>query len=453
MTEEYLNILEPIVYDNNVESLQYSEYAPQSQSNLRGTIKIEINASDVYLMPAKSFIHIKGQLVRNDNNNPFNANSKVSLVNNAMMYLFESIKYQIGGTDIERITSPGQITSMFGYLSYPDDYNTSAGLMSCWSKDTTNHANNTKYNESPAVVAGAAINVGHFTPVENPVYNQGFAARQGFLMSADPRGSFSFLIPFDHIFGFGSYNKVIYNMKHSLEFVRYSTDTQAIHRANGVPDGKINLTSITWRVPHVKPEITKLMGLRDIIDRKEKIPVGFPARNTDSIAVDQVRHFSWRTNVVSGTEKPRWIIVGFQTDKIESQEQNPSVFDNLNLTKATARLNNENYPTEDMVVNFPTNDYAVLYDMLDNFKKEYYGFNSLVGGTQVNFSTFKSLYPIIVFDVRHQSEKLAVGIIDMQLKFEFRDVVPVNTMAYVTIITDKVYHFKSDGKNLILVSN
>src|SRR6478609_5951332 len=451
MTDDYLNILEPIIDDNSIESLQYSEYAPQSQSNLDnpgGTIQIDINASDDYLIPAKSSIHIKGQLARSDNNNPFAGNQDISLVNNAMMYLFENISYQIGSTVVETITSPGQITSMLGYLSHPDDYNTCAGLMSCWCKDTTNNANSGKYNALPAV-AGDLLN---FIPRDNPYFNQGFATRRALLMTADPRGTFSFLIPFDHIFGFGSYSKVIYNVKHSLKFTRKSSDNQAIHRTNGVQDGKIRLTSIAWRVPQVKLELTKLMELRGIIESKEIIPVGFQARTTDSTVVTETWAFSWRTNVLSGVEKPRWIIIGFQTNKSENQEQNPAIFDNLNLSKAYAKLNSVNYPAEDLVINFPTNDYAVLYEMFDNFKKEYYGFNSLVGGTQVNFASFKSLYPIIVFDVRHQNEKLAVGIMDMQLRFEFRNPVPANTTAYVTIISDRVYQLKSDGKNLVLIS-
>ena len=56
MVVDYLNIFDPIIEDNSIESLQYSEYAPQSQNNLDnpgGTILIEINASDDYLMPAK----------------------------------------------------------------------------------------------------------------------------------------------------------------------------------------------------------------------------------------------------------------------------------------------------------------------------------------------------------------------------------------------------------------
>jgi hypothetical protein len=453
---DYLNILDPIFFDNSLESFQYSTFSPQSQGNLNnlgGAIEIDINASDAYLIPSKSYIHIKGQLVRADNDNAYADNQEISLVNNAMMYLFESISYQIGTKTMETISSPGQITSMLGYLSYPDDFNTSSGLLSCWSKDTTDNADSKKYQPSPAVAANAAINAGHFTPTENPNYNQGFAVRKGFLFNANPNGHFSFLIPFDHIFGFGTYDKVIYNIKHTLRFTRKSTDNLAIHRANGVQDGKIKLTTITWRVPEVKLELSRLMEIRNVIESKQPISVAFQARTSDSAVVSQTREFSWRVNVISGIEKPRWIIVGFQTDRNVTQEQNPAVFDNLNLENAHIKLNSDRYPAEDITFDFATNDYALLYEMFDNFKKEYYGFNSLVGCTQVNFATFKSLFPIIVFDVRHQSEKLAVGIIDMQLRFKFRDAVRPNTTAYVTIISDRIYQLQSDGKNLIMVSN
>jgi hypothetical protein len=238
-----------------------------------------------------------------------------------------------------------------------------------------------------------------------------------------------------------------------LRFTRKSTDNLAIHRANGVQDGKIKLTTITWRVPEVKLELSRLMEIRNVIESKQPISVAFQARTSDSAVVSQTREFSWRVNVISGIEKPRWIIVGFQTDRNVTQEQNPAVFDNLNLENAHIKLNSDRYPAEDITFDFATNDYALLYEMFDNFKKEYYGFNSLVGCTQVNFATFKSLFPIIVFDVRHQSEKLAVGIIDMQLRFKFRDAVRPNTTAYVTIISDRIYQLQSDGKNLIMVSN
>ena len=191
--------------------------------------------------------------------------------------------------------------------------------------------------------------------------------------------------------------------------------------------------------------------LRNVIETKQIIPVVFPARTSDSIIVPAARTFTWQTNIVSGIGKPRWIIVGFQVDKIETQEQNPAVFDHLNLTGAQVILNTEKYPQNDILITYSTNDYSVLYEMFDNFKKDYYGYNSLVGGTQVNFSAFKSLFPIIVFDVRRQSEKIKTGIADMRFKFTFSDVTPAGTMAYATIISDRKTKLKSDGKNLIMV--
>ncbi len=209
---------------------------------------------------------------------------------------------------------------------------------------------------------------------------------------------------------------------------------------------KISLNNITWRVPHVKAEALTLIKLRDIIESKQPIPVEFQARTSDSIIVPQARTFTWRLAVTSGIEKPRWIIVGFQTANNQMQEQNPAVFDHLNLTQAHVVLGGDKYPINDMVIDFPTNDYSYRYEMFDNFKKEYYSFSSLVGGTQVNFPAFKSLFPIIVFDVRHQSERLKSGVVDINLKFIFNDDVPANTTAYAIIISDRMYTFESDGK-------
>ena len=141
--DDCLDINEPYVNDESIQSLQYFEYTPQTFANCNTVghpIKIHINAQDVYTLPSKSYINIKGQLRRDDNNNPYAAAAEVALINNAMMYLFTEVKYDLDNTNIEKLSSPGQITSLFGYLSQPDDFSTSAGLKYCWNKDTNTHA-------------------------------------------------------------------------------------------------------------------------------------------------------------------------------------------------------------------------------------------------------------------------------------------------------------------------
>jgi len=108
------------------------------------------------------------------------------MINNAMMYLFIRIKYELGNTTIEFINYPGQTTSMLVYMSYTDDFSTSAGLTCCWSQDS---ANTSKYSQSAEAPAAG------FTPAENPNYNQGFAIRKGYLFSSDLLGCFEFHIP------------------------------------------------------------------------------------------------------------------------------------------------------------------------------------------------------------------------------------------------------------------
>ena len=163
--DDCLDITEPFVYDESIQSLQYFEFTPQTFANCNTVghpIKIYINAQDVYTLPSKSYINIKGQLRRNDNNNPYAAADEVALINNAMMYLFTEIKYDLDSTNIEKLSSPGQITSLFGYLSQPDDFSTSAGLKYCWNKDTTTHASSAEFAES--ALAPAA----HYTPARIP---------------------------------------------------------------------------------------------------------------------------------------------------------------------------------------------------------------------------------------------------------------------------------------------
>jgi hypothetical protein len=94
-------------------------------------------------------------LRKHGNNNAYAAADEITLINNAMMYLFSSIKYELGNQTIETINCPGQTTSMLGYLSYPDDFSKSAGLICCWSKDTNTTADSSKYAASAAApIAG-----------------------------------------------------------------------------------------------------------------------------------------------------------------------------------------------------------------------------------------------------------------------------------------------------------
>ena len=165
------------------------------------------------------------------------------------MHLFKSIQYQLSGQDIEKILYPGQATTMLGLLKYPDDFSKSQGLNQLWYKDTTTQAN---------------------------AQNTGWNIRKLYVINnSNPKGTFSFRVPLKHIFGFcEDYDKVVYGLKHTLTLTR-NDDEDAIFRDNGVNVGKITLNKISWFMPHVEPALKEKMELYKIIERREKLAVGY----------------------------------------------------------------------------------------------------------------------------------------------------------------------------------
>ena len=51
--------------------------------------------------------------------------------------------------------------------------------------------------------------------------------------------------------------------------------------------------------------------------------------------------------------------------------------------------------------------------------------NELISNPNFTPSEYKTLYPLFLFDVSKQSEKLKYSTTDIQIKIEFNDVVPL----------------------------
>ena len=97
-----------------------------------------------------------------------------------------------------------------------------------------------------------------------------------------------------------------------------------------------------------------------------------------------------------------------------------------------------------MATDFAKEQYAGVYKSFYNFASRYYGIDNLHTGSEVNPATFKSLYPIHVFDVSKQSERLTC-VVDLTVRMEFSANVVANTQAYALVISDRMLKFKSNG--------
>ena len=349
------------------------------------------------------------------------------------MHLFKRIRYDLSGQEMENIMNVGKATMMLGLLKYPDDFSKSKGLNQLWYKDTTD----------TAVLAD----------------NVGFKIRHDYIITnSRPRGSFSFRIPLKHIFRFsGDYDKVTYGLRHNLTLTR-NNDNEAIYRGannaagNPLVAGKIVLSKISWFMPHVTPADKYKMELFKIIERKEKIPVGYRMIQCDSTSIPQnVTSFSWRLSVKSSPEVPCFIIVGFQSGKSNDQLQNPSIFDNVNVSNIYVMLNSMRYPTADYNIVFVGQKFSTVYGDAAEFRAKFFNMDDLISSPNITPSDYRTLYPLFLFDVSKQSEKLKYSTTDIQIKMHFNAGIPANTEAYAVIISDRLINFQSDGNKFSVV--
>ena len=122
-------------------------------------------------------------------------------------------------------------------------------------------------------------------------------------------------------------------------------------------------------------------------------------RLCETFSLPQSRFTVWRLGVSSAPEKPRWVLVGLQTDEGGNQENNAALFDHCNLTNMQEWLNHSRYPSVDMATDFAKEQFAGVYKSCYDFASRYYGIDNLLARSAVNPPTFKSLYPIHVFGV------------------------------------------------------
>ena len=334
---DILQITEDIPVDDSIYDYEYKEYNPIVGADLnRGSIVLTIESQDIYTHPSESFLVIEGQLM-NNNGNDYGNGDVATLINNGMMYLFSDIRYHLASHEIEVLQNPGHATTMLGLLKYPDDFSKSQGLNQLWVKDR---------NKGDAVIDDTQQN-----------YNHGYFIKHKYIIGDPlPNGMFSFKIPLKHFLGFcEDYKKILYGMQQRLTLTRTDNDN-AIFRNNVAAVGKVDIKRIRWFMPHVIPSDAYRLQLDKVIEKKEKIPVGYRMLQCDSIQVpENQKPFTWRLGVKSSPDIPRFIIVGFQTDKLNNQETNPAIFNHLYVLNIYVTLNAKRYPDTDYATDFKTN--------------------------------------------------------------------------------------------------
>lgn len=392
-----LDVLSTPVYDNTIDGIEYHSYKPYITSfNRNDEIRIPINQQDLYVLPSASTLYLEGTVLVQKSRESKDLATSVQFTNNPLLFLFQDIRYELNGIEIDKIKNAGITTTMKSILSM----NESESQMSrAWGWDINGIKN----------IHG---------------------------------GNFSVSIPLCNILGFAEdYKKVIINCKHELILLRSNTNLNAVKLNTGEVVDSILINKIIWRVPHVKVSDREKINLLKILDKDRSLQLMF--RNWDLYeypSLPKTTKHTWSIKTSSHIEKPRYVIIGLQTNRKNNSDADMSQFDHCNLRDVKVYLNSSYYPYENLNVSFSQDRIALLYEQYARFQQSYYGRRT---EPLLNAKQFKELAPLFVVDCSRQSENIKTGpVVDVRVEIESELEIPEHTSAYCLILNDCIIEYK-----------
>ena len=380
------------VFDDRIVKIETHTYNPYANTTLKYSdeIRIPIQQQDLYTLPCESHLYVEGKL---NVESPTNA-TRSTLANNCVAFMFEEIRYELDGVEIDRNRNVGITSTIKNFIS----------LTSERSKLLRNAG---WFNDSSQIT---------------------------------DQGEFNFSVPLKNLLEFcEDYRRIVINARHELILIRARNDNNCTV-ASGEEKPMIELLKIQWRIPHVSlNEVNKLSLLRTL-ESGRYLSIGFRSWDLyEFLLLQSTTKHSWAVKTATQLEKPRYVIFALQHNRKNIPKADSAKFDDCTLTNVKLYLNSEFYPYDDMNLDFKKNRFAILYDMYAKFRRSYYANESV--DALLDLSQFVDHGPFVVIDCSRQNELVKSATVDIRIEFDCQENIPANTTAYCLIIHDRIIEY------------
>ena len=211
-----LDVLQKPLYEESIIKKEYHSYSPYLKSfDNNDEVRIAIQNQDLYVLPSESVICIQGTIAQKAEG----GNALLKIRNNFFAYLFEEIRYEINGFEVDRTRNLGVTTTIKNYISL---------------------------NESEGRL----------------LKNAGWDPDESIELTAD---SFNMCVPLKILLGFAEdYNKVLLNWKHELILQRSKSDEISYYALTR----ELKILDISWKIPHVQLSDSAKLQMYKVINSK-----------------------------------------------------------------------------------------------------------------------------------------------------------------------------------------
>ena len=342
-------------------------------------------------------------------------------------------------------------------LEYNPSYAKSVGTNEFYFLDTTRSAEEMKYprrqvnhTENPGGGGGGGVQAVDLLENVNATYNKGFAARKALLgVSAIvnceiPLNRYSF---FEEL-----QDKLLPNMKIDLD-IEFEDDKNHIWRQGAADAAGTSYRIIIKRLQLFVPNLIFNSEGQKLYMENYLKPYKWTylkeAVFTSNVSTQNSGHF----RITNGIPKPRHVFVYFINNAtINDQRYNPFLYNTFSVSTDPRTLtgchlevgNGNEYPR--LEYKPPEDPSRVFRDVLKYVNAN----NDLQGGTLLNISNFKTLYPFIYFDLTKQKTDIKDGVTKLAFHYELSGTRATDYIIYGIVLHEQEAEIEKEGGKLLL---
>ena len=366
--------------------------------------------------------------------------------------LIKKILVRAEGREVYDCDYANHCVNIKNLLEYNPSYAKSVGTNEYYFPDTSRHANGSKYTTRQVAHTGQAGNQQRqMVESDNANYNKGFAARKLLLgASAEvnceiPLNRYSF---FEEL-----QDKLLPNVKIELQ-IEMENDKNLIWRGDGQADAAgTTYRLIMTRLQLFEPRlIFNSEGQKLYLENYLK-PHKWSYLTETTYNQDMRTQRTGNFRLTNGILKTRHVFIFFINNaNLDNQLQNPFLYNTFSVSTYPRTLdqcslevgNGNEYPH---LKYEPTQDPSrVFRDVMKYVNAN----NDLQGGTLLNISNFKNLYPFIHFDLTQQRTDLRDGNTKLSFHYTLSGTTATDYTIYGIVLSEKEAEIDKESGKLLL---
>lgn len=352
---------------------EYRNYYPTSTQNFNAPnkkIEFNIDYGDNFSMPKYQY-YIAVTFNKKADEAAYGTDDNIALVSNFVPFLFSHIEVRKHNHLIDEVEYPG-VTSTVRSIVSNKQTDSFALKNSGFEHGIKGGGTKNKF-----YVCGSLhqLGLGFFEDISSPIYKGGI--------------TISFIRDDD--------DNCLYRWK--------SKKADGTFDDTSLPaEGKVTIDEFIIRVPMIEYKPTsKIKLIKHLVDAK-MVPFNF--RKWQCIRKTDIAGSSLTfdiTNTYRNVQNPTFIMVAFQDKSNKAQLRDASCFSHVSVKNIHVKINDAQYPEELQNFNIDNGNYALLYEMLKDFKNVYSNNNDMMYEPQ-KFITDKCVY---VIDTSKQGENIS----------------------------------------------